>query len=264
MTPDTYTIKPFPPSRRFFVDGMDFGGRKHCIHGLIEIDITKPRQRLAEVKQRTGQSLSFTGFIVYCCAQVVDHNKLVHAYRDWRHRLVLFDDVDVFVPVERPGGGLFSHVIIRLANRKSVQDIHREIRQAQSRARPGTGTGRFLRRYAAIPRFLRHAFFRVIYARPQLLKRYAGTVMVTSVGMFGTGGGWGIGPSGHTLVVTVGGIVARPCLVNGRLENREHLCLTLTFDHAVVDGAPAARFIQQFKELIEDASGLPEDQAMGT
>ena len=46
MSRDTYTVKPFPSVRRFFVDGMDFGGRKHCIHGLIEIDVTRPRQRL--------------------------------------------------------------------------------------------------------------------------------------------------------------------------------------------------------------------------
>jgi pyruvate/2-oxoglutarate dehydrogenase complex dihydrolipoamide acyltransferase (E2) component len=259
MTHDTHTIKPFPPSRHFFIDGMEFGGRKHCIHGLIEVDVTNPRQHLLEIKQRTGESLSFTGFIIYCCARVVDQNKLVHAYRDWHNRLILFDEVDIYVPVERSAGGPLSHTIIRAANRKSVKDIHREIRQAQSKATPDAAADRFMRWYVAIPRFLRRSFFPAIYGVPRLFKKYMGTVMVTSVGMFGTGGGWGIGPVGHSLTVTVGGIVSRPCVKNGQLENREHLCLTITFDHDVINGAPAARFLQQFKELIESGSGLFEE-----
>jgi pyruvate/2-oxoglutarate dehydrogenase complex dihydrolipoamide acyltransferase (E2) component len=256
MSNGAYTIKPFPPSRQFFVDGMEFGGCQHCLHGLIEVDVSIPRQRILHIKEKTGESLSFTGFIAYCCARVVDQNKRVQAYLDWRHRLILFDDVDVCVPVERPGGTIFSCVIIRSAQRKSVQEIHQEIRQAQAKAAsPASGRG-FPTWYTKVPRFLRHLFFRCLYGRPDLLKKYIGTVMVTSVGMFGTGAGWGIAPTGSALTVTVGGIVPRPFLANGRLENREHLCLTISLDHSVIDGAPAARFMQQFKELIESGSGL--------
>ena len=168
MSRDTYTIHPFSPARRFFVDGMDFGGCQHCMHGLIEVDVTIPRRRILEIKQRSGESLSFTGFIAYCCARVVDQNKRVQAYVDWRHRLILFDDVDVCVPVERPGGSIFSWVIIRSAQRKSVHEIHQEIRQTQARvAAPAGSTGRgFPTWYTQIPRFLRRIFFRYLYARP--------------------------------------------------------------------------------------------------
>jgi hypothetical protein len=54
---------------------------------------------------------------------VVHQNKLVHAYRDWRNRFILFDEADIYVPVERSAEGLFSQAIIRAANRKSVKDI---------------------------------------------------------------------------------------------------------------------------------------------
>jgi hypothetical protein len=189
----------------------------------------------------------------------VHQNKRVHAYRDWRNRLILFDEVDIYVPVERSADGRPSHAIIRAANRKSVKDIHQEIRQAQSETMPDTAAGRFMDLYATIPRFLRRSFFPVIYGVPRLFKKHMGTVMVTSVGMFGTGAGWGIGPVGHALTVTVGGIVLRPRAENGQLVNREHLCLTITFDHDVIDGAPAARFVQQFKRLVEDGGGLFEE-----
>ncbi|MBW6536876.1 MAG: 2-oxo acid dehydrogenase subunit E2 [Mariniphaga sp.] len=42
-----------------------------------------------------------------------------------------------------------------------------------------------------------------------------------------------------------------PCLPEP--ENREHICLTLSFDHDIVDGAPAARFIRHLKRQIESA-----------
>jgi len=56
--------------------------------------------------------------------------------------------------------------------------------------------------------------------------------------------------------INVGGIVSRPCLIDAQLEEREHLCLTVSFDHDIIDGAPAARFIQRFKDLVESGSGL--------
>jgi len=37
---------------------------------------------------------------------------------------------------------------------------------------------------------------------------------------------------------------------DGQIETREHLCLTVTFNHDIVDGAPAARFLKRFSELL--------------
>ena len=99
---------------------------------------------------------------------------------------------------------------------------------------------------------------------PPWLKQVAGTVIVTSVGMFVKGGGWGFGflPV-HTLGLTIGGIAEKPALVNGELVVREYLCLTISLDHDIVDGAPAARFAQCFKELVESGYGLcDEEQAV--
>jgi pyruvate/2-oxoglutarate dehydrogenase complex dihydrolipoamide acyltransferase (E2) component len=76
--------------------------------------------------------------------------------------------------------------------------------------------------------------------------------------MFGTRAGWGIPLAGHTLSVTIGGIHPRPVLCDGQLESREHLCLTVSFDHDIVDGAPAARFVQRFAALVEEAAGLSD------
>jgi pyruvate/2-oxoglutarate dehydrogenase complex dihydrolipoamide acyltransferase (E2) component len=58
------------------------------------------------------------------------------------------------------------------------------------------------------------------------------------------------------LMVTVGGTTTRVVLGHDGVENREYLPLTLSFDHSVVDGAPAARFAAIFRRLIETASVL--------
>ena len=88
-------------------------------------------------------------------------------------------------------------------------------------------------------------------------KKTWGTVMLTAVGMFGEGAGWGIPLSPPTLCwITVGGIGQRREDVNGQAVTRESLSLTVSFDHNLIDGAPAARFTRRLKELIESGHGL--------
>jgi pyruvate/2-oxoglutarate dehydrogenase complex dihydrolipoamide acyltransferase (E2) component len=75
--------------------------------------------------------------------------------------------------------------------------------------------------------------------------------------MFSGGGGFGIGfPTVLTLGVLVGGMSERPVAKDGRVETRDVLDLTVTVDHNVVDGAPAARFVEDLRLLIESAAAL--------
>jgi pyruvate/2-oxoglutarate dehydrogenase complex dihydrolipoamide acyltransferase (E2) component len=60
------------------------------------------------------------------------------------------------------------------------------------------------------------------------------------------------------VVVTVGSIVDRPLIIEDKLEAREHLCLTISFNHEIIDGAPAARFISRFSELLRTGNELTE------
>jgi pyruvate/2-oxoglutarate dehydrogenase complex dihydrolipoamide acyltransferase (E2) component len=260
MNDAPYSVEPFPPFRQLVVDGLGLAAGKHNIHGLVQVDITEARDHIRQIQEATGERLSFTGFIIYCLARAVDEDKHVHAYRDWRNRLILFDDVDVSLAAERTGEGrpVVLQGIIRGANRKSVKEIHSEIRELQTKALVETPWGRLLRWYVLIPGFIRRFFFRLAARMPALRKQSNGTVVVTAVGMFGDAAGWGIPLAGHTLCVTVGGIESKPVLQDGELQNREHLCLTVTFDHDIVDGAPAARFIQRFVALVQAGAGLSD------
>ena len=56
----------------------------------------------------------------------------------------------------------------------------------------------------------------------------------------------------ETAILGVGRIKARPAVVDGEICVRETMWLSLTFDHRLVDGAPAARFLRYIKDLIEE------------
>jgi pyruvate/2-oxoglutarate dehydrogenase complex dihydrolipoamide acyltransferase (E2) component len=253
-----FEISPFAAERRAITAALEVGARRHTVHALLEIDVTQARQRLRALAEETGERLSFTAFVVACVARAIDRNRLLHAYRDWRGRLVLFDDVDVVALVESEANRVAVPHVLRAANRRTVRELHDEIHRVRSSpASSRQASGRLMKLSRLAPASVIGLFLRVVRRRPQWLKRTSGTTLVTSLGMFGSGFGWGIGivPL-HTLAVTVGAVALRPGVVDGRVEIREHLALTLSIDHDIVDGAPAARFAAELRALLEGADGL--------
>lgn len=253
-----YQTLPYSKMRRAATANLRSFQRKPMVHGLIEVDVAKARAFLQEHKARSGESLSFTAFIIACVAKAVDENKSVQAYRWGMTRLVVFDDVDVALVIERDIAGEKVPLlyVIHAANRKSFQEIHHEIRAIQARDPAKSVLG-----FAALPFVPPVVFTRILYRAlrtfPWLHKRVVGTVGVTAVGMFGKGGGWGIPTAASSLAITIGGLAPKPVVVDGRIVIHEVLCVTLSFDHRIIDGAPAARFTDRLRELIESGYGLP-------
>ncbi len=262
-----YHVVDLPAARRETPNFLDLYWWKHSVYGLLEVDVTVVRQFIAAHKAQTGEVLSFTGYLVFCLARAVDADKSVQAYVKGRKHLVMFDDVDVFLTVEREIGGTRAPMahIIRRANHKTFQDIHQEIRAVQARPVPSRkGAPPLLRFIALLPGPLSKLLGTLLRAAtrrdPTTAVAQGGTVGVTAVGMFGQSSGWGLVPWPHTLGLVVGGIARKPAVVVDRIEPREILNLTVVFDHDVVDGAPAARFVRRLVELIESGYGLAEDQ----
>jgi pyruvate dehydrogenase E2 component (dihydrolipoamide acetyltransferase) len=56
----------------------------------------------------------------------------------------------------------------------------------------------------------------------------------------------------ESAVLGVGRIAKRLAVVGDAIVARDQVTLSLTFDHRVVDGAPAARFLQTLAQAIED------------
>lgn len=115
-----------------------------------------------------------------------------------------------------------------------------------------------MRWFLYLPAFLRRAFYWVVMRIPRSFRDSASPVMVTAVGMFGAGGGWAITMPNFTLNIGVGGISEKPGMHEGQIAIREFLDLTVSIDHDVVDGAPAARFIRSFRTRLENADILED------
>lgn len=259
-----YHVVDLTVGRRVMLSMLNLAGPKHSMYGLLEVDVTAARQLIAEHKERTGETLSFTGFLSLCLARAVDENKEVQAYLKGSKQLVLFEDVDVGVMVEHKAGdkrALMGHVI-RGANRKTYREIHDEIRAVQTAPLPpNRGLPTWFRTAMLLPWPLswlfRTLFQMIVQQNPAIGASMGGTVSVTAVGMFGRGhSGWGIYPSIEVLSLVVGSIAWKPRVVEGRIEPREILKLTVMFDHDSIDGAPAASFTSRLVDLIESAYGL--------
>jgi pyruvate/2-oxoglutarate dehydrogenase complex dihydrolipoamide acyltransferase (E2) component len=260
-----FETRSFPAVRLWSDDVCEVGLRKHHVKALLELDVTRVRHAIHEYRNRTSRKLSFTAWFVKCAAQAVSEHPRAHVVRSGRAGLVIFDDVDVTVLVERvvEGGQVPLPVVVRRADKKSLNAIHDEVRAAQERrlvqgdVSLGRPRNRLLQAAAlAAPAFLRRAFWTRVVRSPSLTKKVMGTVAVTSVGAYGRSSFWPIPISIFPLCFALGTIVRKPGVVEGRIEARECLCLTVLVDHDVIDGAPAARFLARLSELVENGWGL--------
>lgn len=262
-----YEKKPFSKHRRDIALFLGEGKRKHSIHSPIEIDVTEGRRRIGAHSQKTGKKISFTGWVIYCVATALKEQKELNAYRHGRRKIVVFDDVDVGIPVERTVNDehLTMAYIIRKAHQKSVEEITAEIRQVQKEKVNdktqiiGEGLTRFEGLVLKSPWFFKKLMLWVLRRNAFLKKKHMGTVGVTSIGMLGKYPGWIIPLGGtSTVLVAVGGITKKPGVIDNEIVIREYLEVTVTVDHDLIDGGPLVRFIDRLCDLMEKGHGLPE------
>ncbi|MBL7119021.1 2-oxo acid dehydrogenase subunit E2, partial [Candidatus Bathyarchaeota archaeon] len=78
-----------------------------------------------------------------------------------------------------------------------------------------------------------------------------GTFTVTNLGIYDVDAFTPIVNPPQTGILGVGRIREKPVVENGEITIRPVVTLSLSFDHRVVDGVPAARFLQRIKKLLE-------------
>ncbi len=115
--------------------------------------------------------------------------------------------------------------VIRNADRKSLREFGAEFRDLADRARKGK-------------------------ALPDELS--GGTFTITSLGAFDVDAFTPVINLPEAAILGVGRIAAKAVVRDGEIVARQMWTLSLVFDHRLVDGAPAARFLQYIKQLIEE------------
>ena len=231
--------------------------RRHAIPAWFTADVTEVWEQL-----RDRGRPSVTVYVAGSLARAVARHPRLHATRDLRGRVVIFDDVDVNISVEVEADGQpfpMNHVL-RSVQSRSLEDLNDEVQAVKTNpaGSPTAGLGTPLRAYLALPAALRSRVLGSVRRFPDRHKALLGTVGLTSVGMYGGGGGVGLPFLVHTLDVLVGGLETRPGYgPDGGLGPRHHLPISVQVDHDLVDGAPVARFLADFRRDLEQGRALP-------
>jgi pyruvate/2-oxoglutarate dehydrogenase complex dihydrolipoamide acyltransferase (E2) component len=250
---NNYSVRKFSPFRRASKDLFNAAKRKNMIHALIQVDITDTRYHIRELRNEEKKYLSLIGYILFCTGKAVNNYKNFHAYRDWRNRLIIFDSIDISATVEKKISDEYVVVpeIIRDVNHKDFFQISEELKNAKEEPVHDAEVYKSIKKYLLIPCWIRHFIFHLLDRFPLLMKKKAGTVMLTSAHSGGNQNVWGIPIASHTLNITIGGISKQPKLIDGKIEERELLCITISIDHNIIDGANASRFISYFQKLVQ-------------
>ncbi|HLI71291.1 MAG TPA: dihydrolipoamide acetyltransferase family protein [Ktedonobacteraceae bacterium] len=83
-----------------------------------------------------------------------------------------------------------------------------------------------------------------------------GTFTISNLGMFDVESFTAVINPPESAILAVGSITPTPAVIDGQVVVRERMKVTLSSDHRALDGAIAARFLQEVKKLLEEPFGL--------
>ncbi|MHA1766718.1 MAG: 2-oxo acid dehydrogenase subunit E2 [Promethearchaeota archaeon] len=260
---EKYTVKKISPMAKVIDDYTSEAKSKNTIWAYGAADITKARKKLKEHKEKTGESISFTAFLIACYARVVEKHKYpMNTLRKKKKEYYIFDEVDIQTNTERIIDGIKKpvNVTIRNAHIKTLREIHNEIRAAQTKKVELTtgnkGGKTLIKIFPKLPRFIRKIIIHDIFTNPLKKKKMLGTVGLTAAGMMAKETnelGWAIYMTPHSCSLGIGSMAKEYKLdKEGNVIERESLAVTLAFDHAVIDGGPAARFLQDLYYMVRE------------
>jgi pyruvate dehydrogenase E2 component (dihydrolipoamide acetyltransferase) len=192
----------------------------------LEVDMTacaEFRTRLIpDVEKAYGTRLSFTDVLVKATARALGEHPLLNASLVG-NEVHLFAQKNIGVAVALEEGLIVP--VVKGAEQKSLGSISAELKQLVERSR----TGKFT---------------------PDDLS--GGTFTITNLGSFGIDVFDPIIVTGQAAILGVGRIADKPVVIQKEVVVRSMMNLCLSFDHRILDGAPAARFLQRLKELLEN------------
>lgn len=251
----------YPSSRQFTFDIGKIGRERHHVKALLEVDVTDAWDAVRQ-SWRSGRKISFTAWLLKVIADcAAQHPPVAGLNHMARNRVVVFDDVDISIVVEKEVNGALVPLpyVIRKADQKTAGEISDEIAAVRGEGAAKEGeyvlgeadNPAWMRWFTRLPQALRLPLFRIYLSDPRRVKAAMGTVMVTTVGMLGHTRGWIVPTSIHPLCLALGSLNEQPAMHRGEIQKRRILHLTVMVDHDVIDGAPAARFVDDLVRKME-------------
>lgn len=181
----------------------------------MEVDMTEA------VKLHEETQASYTDMLVKTTAQALREHLIMNSTLDGE-QIKIFEDINVGVAVATEKGLVVP--VLHDADRLSLSDIASALKLLVEKAREGKLTKEDLT---------------------------GGTFTITNLGMYGVDVFIPIINPPETAILGVGRIAEKPMFINNEIKMKPVMQLSLSFDHRVVDGAPAAQFLQKVKHVLE-------------
>ena len=218
--------KPMSSTRKLIAERMTTTLRTVAPVTLTtEVDATelvKLRESLkADAANSGGEVPSYNDLLAKIAATALAAHPQINA-RIEGDEIVTEASAHIGIAVDTDRGLLV--VVVRDAQDKTVRQIAQASKEVIARAKDGKATMNDLR---------------------------GSTFSITNLGVYDIDAFTPIINAPECAILGVGRIVAKPVIIKDKVKARKMLALSLTFDHRLVDGAPAARFLQRIKQLIE-------------
>ena len=218
---------PFKGKRRMIARKM-VAAKTRVPHALLvdEVDVSgllAERARMRETAEREGVRITVLPFIMKAVAGALQRHPALNASLDEdRDAIVRKKTIDIGMAVDAEDGLVVP--VVRNADGKSVIELAREIDRLSAAAREGT-------------------------LAPGDLT--GGTFTISSVGSIGGLFSYPVINVPEAAILAAHKIVTRPVVRDGEIVPREMMYLSLSFDHRIVDGGEATRFLNEVVRRIE-------------
>lgn len=192
---------------------------------VAEVDMSEcvkfRKQILDDIEKNYGVRISFTDIIVKAAARAIYDKPIVNSSLQ-DAKIVVHDRVNMGIATAIEGGLVVP--VVKDVQSKSIPQISKEIKELVARARTGQAGGDDFR---------------------------GGTFTITNLGAYGVQSFNPIITPGQSAILGVCAIVEKPVVVKGEIAVRSMMNLCLSFDHRVMDGAPAAEYLARLKTILE-------------
>ncbi len=227
-----YQSRPIDPTRRTIADRMTRSARETAAVTLTtSIDaanLVNLRQQFKAVTQQqstsSSEEIGYTDIVIKLAALALQRHPSLNSRWDG-DKILIFQGVHIGFAVDTDAGLLVPMI-------RDVPEL--SLRQVAARSKDLTDRARR----------------RALLAADLL----GGTFTVTNLGSYGIDAFTPLINYPQCAVLGMGRIIASPAASGPHFAMRDRMTLSLTFDHRIVDGAPAARFLQLLGSLLENPS----------
>ncbi|MDI4567551.1 MAG: 2-oxo acid dehydrogenase subunit E2 [Mycoplasma sp.] len=219
------TLFDYPPMRKAISKGLkDSLNNAASVSLMTSINANSLLKTRAKFKKE-GSSITLNDLIVFALSRVIPkHKNYINAHVD-DTKATIHDSVNIAIAVDAPPLGLIVPVI-KNTQTMTLVEIHEKAKEAIKAARAGELSKIDLR---------------------------SGTFTISNVGAMGIEYFTPILNAGQAAILGVGTSVLKPKLNDSNLiEFYNSMCLSLTVDHRLADGADGARFLNDLKIVLEN------------